>query len=75
MCRRTVRGAAARSTLQGLIAATTKKDNGLVKALADALDKIIENGTYAKVLKRRGPSGEAVAKSEINPPGLPKTSK
>ncbi|MGW1591591.1 ABC transporter substrate-binding protein [Streptomyces sp. NPDC002386] len=63
------------ATLQGLIAATTKKDNGLVKALADALDKIIENGTYAKVLKRWGLSDEAVAKSEINPPGLPKTNK
>ncbi|MEU2715348.1 ABC transporter substrate-binding protein [Streptomyces sp. NPDC007205] len=63
------------ATLQGLIAATTKKDNGLVKALADALNEIIDNGTYAKVLKRWGLSGEAVAKSEINPPGLPKTNK
>ncbi|MGW1001963.1 ABC transporter substrate-binding protein [Streptomyces sp. NPDC002520] len=62
-------------TLQGLIAATTKKDNGLVRALADALDEIIDNGTYAKVLKRWGLSDEAVATSEINPPGLPKTNK
>jgi polar amino acid transport system substrate-binding protein len=60
-------------TLQGLIAATTKKDNGLVKALADALDEVIDNGTYAQVLKRWGLSNEAVATSEINPPGLPKT--
>ncbi|MFG2290435.1 ABC transporter substrate-binding protein [Streptomyces sp. NPDC048595] len=66
-------GAGAR--LQGLIAATTKKDNGLVKPLADALDEIIENGTYAKVLKRWGLSDEAVEKSEINPPGLPKSNK
>ncbi|NUV31076.1 MULTISPECIES: hypothetical protein [Streptomyces] len=29
-------------------------------------------GTYAEVLKRRNLSGEAVEKSEINPPGLPK---
>ncbi|TLS47589.1 ABC transporter substrate-binding protein [Streptomyces montanus] len=63
------------ATLQGLIAATTKKDSGLVKPLADALDEIIENGTYAKVLKRWGLSNEAVTKSEINPPGLPKTNK
>ncbi|MFF8594402.1 ABC transporter substrate-binding protein [Streptomyces sp. NPDC015220] len=63
------------ATLQGLIAATTKKDNGLVKALADALDEIIDNGTYAEVLKRWGLSDEAVAKSEINPPGLPRTNK
>lgn len=63
------------STLQGLIAATTKKDSGLAKPLADAIDEIIDNGTYAKVLERWGLSDEAVTKSEINPPGLPKTNK
>ncbi|MGI5194229.1 ABC transporter substrate-binding protein [Streptomyces sp. CA-288835] len=63
------------STLQGLIAATTKKDSGLVEPLAAALDEIIDNGTYAKVLKRWGLSDEAVTKSEINPPGLPDTTK
>ncbi|MFE7273828.1 ABC transporter substrate-binding protein [Streptomyces sp. NPDC057623] len=63
------------ATLQGLIAATTKKDSGLVKPLADALNHVIENGTYAKVLKRWGLSDEAVTKSEINPPGLPRTNK
>jgi polar amino acid transport system substrate-binding protein len=67
----TYSGAGAR--LQGLIAATTKKDSGLAKPLADAINHIIDNGTYAKVLKRWGLSGEAVTKSEINPPGLPKT--
>ncbi|WP_033327836.1 ABC transporter substrate-binding protein [Streptomyces yerevanensis] len=61
------------STLQGLIAATTKKDSGLVEPLAAAIDEIIDNGTYAKVLKRWGLSDEAVTKSEINPPGLPRT--
>ncbi|MCX4706779.1 ABC transporter substrate-binding protein [Streptomyces sp. NBC_01352] len=61
------------ATLQGLIAATTKKDSGLVKPLADALNHVIENGTYAKALNRWGLSDEAVTKSEINPPGLPKT--
>ncbi|MEV5431803.1 ABC transporter substrate-binding protein [Streptomyces sp. NPDC052701] len=61
------------ATLQGLIAATTKKDNGLVDALADALDEVVGNGTYAKVLERWGLAGEAVGTSEINPPGLPKT--
>ncbi|MEV4947039.1 ABC transporter substrate-binding protein [Streptomyces sp. NPDC053755] len=60
------------ATLQGLIAATTKKDSGLVEPLAAALDEIIANGTYAKVLDRWGLSAEAVRKSEINPPGLPK---
>ncbi|MFE9680925.1 ABC transporter substrate-binding protein [Streptomyces sp. NPDC006285] len=63
------------STLQGLIAATTKKDSGLVEPLAAALNEIIDNGTYDKVLERWGLSDEAVTKSEINPPGLPRTNK
>ncbi|MZD52774.1 ABC transporter substrate-binding protein [Streptomyces sp. SID5606] len=63
------------TTLQGLIAATTKKDSGLVEPLAEALDHVIGNGTYAKVLERWGLSDEAVTKSEINPPGLPRTNK
>ncbi|MGC4996711.1 ABC transporter substrate-binding protein [Streptomyces sp. DT195] len=63
------------ATLQGLIAATTKKDSGLAKPLADALDHVIGNGTYTKVLKRWGLSDEAVTRSEINPPGLPKAGK
>lgn len=58
--------------IQGKIAATTKKDSGLVDAYAAALDKVIADGTYAEVLKRWNLSGEAVEKSEINPPGLPK---
>ncbi|QNS07093.1 ABC transporter substrate-binding protein [Streptomyces xanthii] len=58
--------------VQGKIAATTKKDSGLVDAYAAALDHVIENGSYARVLKRWGLSSEAVPKSEINPPGLPK---
>ncbi|MFI2509043.1 ABC transporter substrate-binding protein [Streptomyces sp. NPDC018972] len=61
------------ATLQGLIAATTKKDSGLVEPLADALNHVIGNGTYAKVLERWGLTDEAVTKSEINPPGLPRT--
>ncbi len=59
--------------LQGKIAATTKKDSGLVKAYAAAIDHVIEDGSYERVLKRWGLEGEAVDKSEINPPGLPKT--
>ncbi|MGP3999525.1 ABC transporter substrate-binding protein [Streptomyces sp. 8N706] len=60
------------ASLQGLIAATTKKDSGLNKPIADALNEIIDNGTYAKVLKRWGLFDEGVKKSQINPPGLPK---
>jgi polar amino acid transport system substrate-binding protein len=61
-------------TLQGLIAATTKKDDGLVKAYQAALNAVIADGSYAKVLARWNVSNEAVTKSEINPPGLPLTS-
>ncbi|WP_084101354.1 ABC transporter substrate-binding protein [Nocardioides luteus] len=59
------------ASLQGLIAATTKKDSGLVEALADAINYLIEHGQYATWLKTYGLSNEAVEKSEINPPGLP----
>ncbi|MFD4236731.1 ABC transporter substrate-binding protein [Streptomyces sp. NPDC058542] len=59
--------------LQGKIAATTKKGSGLVEAYAAAIDHIVEDGSYGKVLGRWGLDGEAVEKSEINPPGLPKT--
>jgi polar amino acid transport system substrate-binding protein len=61
-------------TLQGLIAATTHKDNGLVQAYQAALNAVIADGSYAKVLARWNVSNEAVDKSELNPPGLPLTS-
>ncbi|MFJ8626742.1 ABC transporter substrate-binding protein [Kitasatospora sp. NPDC093550] len=57
----------------GKIAATTRKDNGLVTALNAAIDEVIRNGTYGQVLKRWGLDGEAVRSSEVNPPGLPKS--
>lgn len=58
--------------IQGLVGITTKKDNGLVKPLADALNAAIADGSYAKVLKKWGLEAEAVPKSLVNPPGLPK---
>jgi polar amino acid transport system substrate-binding protein len=61
-------------TLQGLIAATTKKNDGLVQAYQAAINAVIADGTYAKVLARWNVTNEAVQKSEINPPGLPLTS-
>jgi polar amino acid transport system substrate-binding protein len=59
------------ASLQGLIAATAKKDSGLAKPLADAINYLIRNGQYAEWLKAYGLSDEAVGKSEVNPPGLP----
>ncbi|MGC0328327.1 polar amino acid transport system substrate-binding protein [Streptomyces sp. SAI-170] len=60
-------------TLQGLIAATAKKDSGLAKPLAAAINHLIDSGAYAKWLAAWNLSNEAVAKSEVNPPGLPLT--
>jgi len=59
--------------LQGEIAVLTKSGNGLAKAFADAINHTIENGTYQQVLDRWNLASEAVTSSELNPPGLPKT--
>ncbi|PYC88038.1 ABC transporter substrate-binding protein [Streptomyces tateyamensis] len=59
------------ATLQGLIAATAKKDSGLAKPVADAINYLIENGQYAKWLAAWNLSNEAVSASQVNPPGLP----
>ncbi|MET8992594.1 ABC transporter substrate-binding protein [Nonomuraea wenchangensis] len=58
--------------LQGLIAAMTKKGNGLVQPLNEALNTVIGNGTYQQVLERWGLANEAIPESQINPPGLPR---
>ena len=57
--------------LQGKIAFTTKKDNGLVKALAAALDELIRSDDYTKILQRWNLTDEGVQAAEVNPPGLP----
>ncbi|MFF4803292.1 transporter substrate-binding domain-containing protein [Streptomyces sp. NPDC001351] len=59
------------ASLQGLIAATSKKDSGLAKPISDAINYLIKNGQYAKWLAAWNLSNEAVAKSQVNPPGLP----
>lgn len=61
------------ATLQGLIAATAKKDSGLAKPLADAINHLVKNGQYAKWLAAWNLSNEAVDTSQVNPPGLPLT--
>jgi len=59
--------------LKASIAVTTKKDNGLAAAAQAGLNHLIQDGSYAKILDRWGLSEEAVAKSELNPAGLPKS--
>jgi polar amino acid transport system substrate-binding protein len=54
------------------IAAMTKKDNGLVGALNEALNSLIQDGRYKEVLGRWHLENEAVEASAINPPGLPR---
>lgn len=58
--------------LRSDVAVTTRKGAGLAEALTVAINELIENGTYAKVLARWGLEEEALARSETNPPGLPK---
>ncbi|MDQ0799401.1 ABC transporter substrate-binding protein [Arthrobacter sp. SLBN-112] len=58
--------------LTAQIAFTTEKGNGLAVAAQAALNHLIDDGTYAKILDRWGLSSEAVQKSELNPAGLPK---
>ncbi|MBM9509245.1 transporter substrate-binding domain-containing protein [Actinacidiphila acididurans] len=61
------------ASLQGLICATTKKDDGLVKPLSDAVNYLIKNGQYAQWLAAWNLSNESVPTSLVNPPGLPLT--
>ncbi|MGW4353155.1 ABC transporter substrate-binding protein [Nocardia sp. NPDC004582] len=58
--------------LQAEIAALTKKDNGLVGPVQQAIQYAIDHGTYQQVLDRWGLGAESVQQSRINPPGLPK---
>ncbi len=59
------------ASLQGLIAATTKHGDGLVKPVADAVNYLIAHGQYARWLAAYGLPNEAVSSSLVNPPGLP----
>jgi polar amino acid transport system substrate-binding protein len=57
--------------LQGLIAATVKKDSGLAAPLAAAINYLIESGQYQTWLDTWGLGKEKVATSQVNPAGLP----
>ncbi|UVJ39278.1 ABC transporter substrate-binding protein [Arthrobacter sp. CJ23] len=54
------------------IAFTTKKGNGLAVAAQAALNHLIKEGSYTKILDRWGLTSEAIQASELNPAGLPK---
>ena len=59
--------------LKASIAVTTKKGNGFAAAAQAGLNSLIKDGTYGKILDRWGLSAEGIQKSELNPPGLPKS--
>jgi len=52
------------------IAVTVKKGSGLAEPISTALNGVIQNGDYQKVLDRWGEGVERIDHSEINPPGL-----
>jgi polar amino acid transport system substrate-binding protein len=52
------------------IAVTLKKGGGLVAPVQTALNGVIKNGDYGRVLSRWGESVEQIPASEINPAGL-----
>lgn len=54
------------------VAAMTRKGDGLAELIGAAIDAAITNGQYAAVLDRWRLRDEAVHRSEINPPGLPR---
>lgn len=59
--------------LQADIAFTTKKGNGLAAAAQAAINHLIKDGDYGKILDHWGLSSEAIPASELNPAGLPKS--
>lgn len=52
------------------IAVTMKKGSGLAEPVSTALNGVMQNGDYVKVLNRWGEGVERIDRSEINPPGL-----
>ncbi|MEZ3498525.1 ABC transporter substrate-binding protein [Pantoea sp. KPR_PJ] len=52
------------------IAVTVKKGSGLAEPINTALNGVIQNGDYLRVLNRWGEGVEKIDRSEINPPGL-----
>jgi polar amino acid transport system substrate-binding protein len=47
-----------------------KKGTKLTPAFQAAVNKLIDDGTYAEILKKWGTTGSAITKSEISPPEL-----
>jgi polar amino acid transport system substrate-binding protein len=50
-----------------LIGIATKKGNGMAQSIADAINALIANGEYQKILAKYGVADAAVKKAEVNP--------
>lgn len=55
------------------VAATFRKGSGLAEAVQAAINGLIASGAYGRTLARWHVADEALARSEVNPPGLPKS--
>jgi polar amino acid transport system substrate-binding protein len=51
---------------------TTVKGSGLAEPFTQAINHLIDTGTYAKLLEQWNLTPEGVDKAQTNPPGLPK---
>ncbi|WP_226352307.1 ABC transporter substrate-binding protein [Pseudonocardia sp. ICBG601] len=58
--------------VQADIAAMTRRGDGLVGPIHEAIDALIASGKYGEVLARWHLENEALQDSRINPPGLPR---
>jgi polar amino acid transport system substrate-binding protein len=54
-----------------LVSILTQKGNGLARLYQAAVNVLIKNGTYGRILAKYGVSAGAVPSAEINPPPLP----
>lgn len=58
--------------IEGKVGIISLKGSGLAEPLSEAINKSIADGTYKQVLAKWGLESEAVPRSEVNPPGLPR---
>lgn len=54
------------------VAATFRKGSGLTDAVSIAINGLIDSGAYGRTLDRWHVQDEALERSQVNPPGLPK---
>lgn len=58
--------------VEGKVGIISRRGSGLADPFAAAINKSIADGSYRQVLAKWGLESEAVPRSEVNPPGLPR---